>query len=381
VETGESLPLEWVDDQNWILRVPLQPGENLITLQAQDHQGGTGSIFAPVGNDSIRVTSSAQLAAPTDANLVVSELHYHPAEPSAAEIDAGYASSEDFEFLELLNVGSFPIDLTSVSIVEGVVFDFSQADIPELAPGERVVVVQNAEAIRFRYGDGLPVAGAFASGRLSNAGERLRIEGPGGTLIKEFSYGDGDEWPAAADGEGYALVLISPETNPDPDDPANWMAGSQRGGTPGRGEGAEADPLEDWMKTVFSVEQLADPEVSGPGADPDSDGIGNAGEFLWGGSPLVPDIPAAIKLDEVELDSAGGLLAVLATFRERVDRGPWRTIVQHSSDLVEWSRSDPVELSSEDDPDRPGVRRIRSRFPLPEGVGATHFLRLAAVRR
>ncbi len=381
VETGDAFEIEWINDSTWSIRVPVQPGENVITLQAEDFQGTTGSIFSPMGSDSIRVTSSARLAAPTGANLTISELHYHPADPSPSEEAAGFASSEDFEFVELLNIGPDPVDLSAVRIADGVVFDFAGSAVTELAPGERVVVVQNLAAFLFRYGPGLPVAGAFTSGLLANDGETLRFEGIGGSVIKEFAYSDGDPWPEEADGEGYSLVFVNPEANLDPNDPANWVAGSQLGGTPGRGEGETGDPLEEWRQEMFTQEQLDDPDVSGLAADPDGDGLANTGEFLWGGNPLEADATVPVEVTGMETDSTGALLAFLVTIRERTERGAWRSLVQYSVDLREWAVAEMVELSSEADPDHPGMRMVRLRIPLTGEAPGRGFLRLAASRR
>jgi len=48
------------------------------------------------------------------ANLVVSELHYNPPEPTAAELAINPAwTGSDFEFIELKNTSSAQIDLTA----------------------------------------------------------------------------------------------------------------------------------------------------------------------------------------------------------------------------------------------------------------------------
>ena len=39
-----------------------------------------------------------------DSALVISEIMYNPASPTAAEIVAGYADNDDFEFVELTNI-------------------------------------------------------------------------------------------------------------------------------------------------------------------------------------------------------------------------------------------------------------------------------------
>ncbi|MBN2474814.1 MAG: lamin tail domain-containing protein [Pirellulales bacterium] len=61
-------------------------------------------------------------------SLVISELNYNPYAPAAAEEAAGYTDNDDFEFIELGNVGSETIDLTGVEFVDGIAFTFgSQA--------------------------------------------------------------------------------------------------------------------------------------------------------------------------------------------------------------------------------------------------------------
>lgn len=65
--------------------------------------------------------------------------------------------------------------------------------------------------------------------------------------MKEFSFTDTAPWPIGTDGTGKSLVLISPESNPDPDVPANWRASARVGGSPGRSDdfGFPGDPVGD----------------------------------------------------------------------------------------------------------------------------------------
>ncbi len=52
-------------------------------------------------------------------------------------------------------------------------------------------------------------------------------------------------------------------------------------------------PFEQWRTQHFTFEQLADPTLSGPDADPDQDGRSNLLEYALGTDPWVADMPAA----------------------------------------------------------------------------------------
>lgn len=187
-----------------------------------------------------QATFSVGAAAAPDT-LRVAEVHYNPAQPSSEEIIAGFDDKDDFEFIELINAGSQTIDVTNVRFVQqeiegetqGVAFDFSTSSITRLAPGQRILVVEDLAAFRFRYGDDLPVAGEW-SGGLGNGGETVRLQ-IADQLLQEFTYDDG--WHPTTDGEGYSLEVIDPSL---PDlsvwnAAAGWRPSTTIGGTPGTG--------------------------------------------------------------------------------------------------------------------------------------------------
>ncbi|OHB72714.1 MAG: hypothetical protein A2V70_02015 [Planctomycetes bacterium RBG_13_63_9] len=103
---------------------------------------------------------------------------------------------------------------------------------PELAPGEFAVIARNAATFAVRYGSGIVLAGQY-TGKLDNGGEQIVLVGPGGQAILEFTYGDSNDkgWPQRPDGGGSSLEVIDPYG--DYDDPDNWRASIQWGGTPG----------------------------------------------------------------------------------------------------------------------------------------------------
>jgi len=217
-----ALPINWLDDQRWQITLPLQSGANDLRLLAFDYHG------AQVGQDSITVMTTVSEYPQRDF-LRITELMYHPPAPSAAEIAAGFADGDDFEFIELLNTGPTNLSLLDVKFTAGITFDFTASAVTNLAPAQRVLIVKNRAAFDFRYGTNLLVAGEY-SGSLSNGGELLRLVDAFGFVIQEFTYDDGGNWPVAADGDGSSLEVL--DINGDYNDAANWQASVLVGGTP-----------------------------------------------------------------------------------------------------------------------------------------------------
>jgi hypothetical protein len=241
------------------------------TVELRDASGSLRSSFTYEG-----APSDVQL------HLTVAEIHYNPAGDPLAE------------FVELVNASaSVTLDLTGVSFSAGVDFDFTGAAITTLAPGERVLVVRDLAAFTAAYGSSAAAraAGVFANlTALSNGGERLKLDDATGSTVFDLTYSDLAPWPAAADGGGPSLVRIDLQAAAD--DPANWTAG-RVGGTPGS---AESTPFEDWLAGYPSLTQPADRL---PAADPDGDGLDNAGEFAFALDPTDPSSaqPVTVLLD------------------------------------------------------------------------------------
>lgn len=176
---------------------------------------------------------------PLNEALRITEINYNPGNPTEAELTAGYTDADDFEFVELMNISDQTIDLSDahfdkVTVGEeqqGLDFDFSDSSQTQLAPNQRVVVVEDMEAFGFRYGNAIPVAGQW-SGGLGNAGETILLA-DGETVIHLFAYDDA--WYPATDGNGSSLE-IKDANDPELDNwaqQASWQASATSGGTPG----------------------------------------------------------------------------------------------------------------------------------------------------
>ncbi len=163
--------------------------------------------------------------------LGVSEIHYHPAEPTPAERSAGFIDADDFEFLELVNHGAATYDLRAVRFETGIQFEFTGSAISKLAPGGYLLLVRNRAAFESRYGKELPIAGQY-SGKLDNNGERIQALNAAGEVIIDFMFGVRSPWPEAPDGSGPSLETINPADSLDA--AGNWRASDQSGGSPGK---------------------------------------------------------------------------------------------------------------------------------------------------
>ena len=163
-------------------------------------------------------------------DLRVTEINY---QPHAANLVAGMGEAgvdaSQFEFVELANTGSQPLDLSGVRFTRGIEFVF--ADNTLLGPGQRTVVVANPAAFQSRYGAAVAVAGQFA-GDLANDGERIELRDKDANALVSLDYGVDDPWPRRAAGAGSSLEVIDPLGSIT--DAANWRPSTRLGGSPGQ---------------------------------------------------------------------------------------------------------------------------------------------------
>ncbi len=235
-------------------------------------------------------------------NLVISKIHYRPSPPTDTEIEAGHNDRNDFEYIELMNIGEKSIDLRGMIFDKGVDFDFNEGNSLVIESGKRALIVENYDAFEHRFGNGLPVLGKFANNtNLSNGGERILLLATDGSSIRDFEYDDDSPWPETPDGKGYALVLRSPESNPDHKLPENWQPSSILGGNPGTE--IPTTGFDDWQVSNFSKSELENIDISGPEANPDGDLFTNLEEFLSGNAPKSFD-PSDALLD-IKVESTG----------------------------------------------------------------------------
>ena len=210
-----------------------------IAVDAMEYVGGiplTGNVTvnARMWRDG-EWSALTQAVFALDAQPIhVTEINYHPHEPTAAERSAlPGVEADDFEFIEVLNSDAAnSISMAGFSFVEGVSFLFPTED---LDPGERAVVVADMTAFRVRYGDDVRILGQW-DGRLANGRESLELVDSVGATIVDFEYRDNAPWPQRADGNGGTLQLIDVFETPADElgKHYRWRGSSKFGGTPGR---------------------------------------------------------------------------------------------------------------------------------------------------
>lgn len=196
----------------------------------------------------ISIFISLVMVAPGD--IVISEIMYNPDGPTLGDDD-------DFEWVELCNIGADPVELTGMMLSDGGNQLF--LDPFTLYPGAMVVVAADLQSFRSAYGEGIDAVswdGVWT--KLSNSGDQLILYSESGQVLDQLDYSDrwgiaeGDTTRSDADGAGSSLEKVilggmNDETNwmpsvdfqcplLDPDDgsPVSW-------GTPGERNSVSQD--------------------------------------------------------------------------------------------------------------------------------------------
>jgi len=223
---GSALHFEQRADDVWLTR-------HSVSLSPNSTAARGGIMVATSLPQSIRIRFDyAMLIDPSNTselreNLRITEIMYNP------------IGGDDFEYLELMNIGATPLDLTGARFTNGVQFTFGPA---LLGAGERIVVVRNLAVFTSLYGSaGLNIAAGVFTGRLDNGGETLVLVDAADNVILSFTYGDSGDWPERADGAGSALEIVNPRG--DYDDSGNWNSTSEYLGSPGRAGAGPASSI------------------------------------------------------------------------------------------------------------------------------------------
>lgn len=155
-------------------------------------------------------------------NLLITEIMYRPITPQGVE-------ANELEFIELKNTSNAEMDLSGIRFTNGISYAFPLGK--KLSPGRFIVLARNPAAFAIRY-PGVAIDGSYTN-KLDDGGETISLVHASGAPIFSVGYSDLAPWPISADGAGNSLVPRDANANPDPNNPANWRASAQFGGSPG----------------------------------------------------------------------------------------------------------------------------------------------------
>jgi len=205
----------------------LQPGQFLVVSAAElgvtPPAGGKLFLYAPgrsalldaqVVDDTLRGRAANGRwlfpSAPTfgQANLitfhtavVINEIMYQ-AHPTVVG---------DEQWIEILNRSAAPVNLSGWKFTAGVTFTFPTNTT--LAPGDYLVVTNDAAALRAKWpAVATKIVGNFG-GSISGKGERLELADAAGNPANTVTFADGGRWPEAPDGAGSSLELRDPDAD------------------------------------------------------------------------------------------------------------------------------------------------------------------------
>jgi hypothetical protein len=197
-----------------------------------------------------------------DESLLITEIHYNPSD----------AQGNNSAFIELMNRGELPCDLSGAGFTQGVSFTFPPGTI--VSAGERIILAAQSGLFTnfgvrvFDYdGTGRPVSG-----------EPIWLRGSDGREIDYVPYGVSAPWPSAPDNNGPTLMLIRPDL--DNEQPENWAVSDADAGTPGGANFTSTTCTNifyngshifmDWMGTVDGAHYLLEwtPELVSPAWQP-----------------------------------------------------------------------------------------------------------------
>ncbi|UCG59434.1 MAG: lamin tail domain-containing protein, partial [Phycisphaerales bacterium] len=213
----------------------------LVQGNYRGHLSSWGETINLLDSNGTLVSTISYPGNPSDQQryLRITEIMYHPADPAPG---APY-NDEDYEYIELRNVGAGPLSLAGVRLTEGVTFSFPSISLPA---GDYVVVVKNQAAFSSRHTvpAGTQVLGPY-DGQLSNGGEDVKLEDSTNSTILQFRYRDG--WYDITDGDGFSLTVKDP-ANTDLNgwgDKATWRPSAAVGGSPGTDDTGQIPELGD----------------------------------------------------------------------------------------------------------------------------------------
>lgn len=165
-------------------------------------------------------TANFALDQEESSNVVINEIMYNADE-----------EEETGDWVELYNTAGFEVDISGWQLKDeddSHVYEFPNGTTME--SDTYLVVSADLDDFNSQYSGISPLFGELGYG-LAGGSDAVRLFDADGILVDSLSYLDEDPWDSGADGTGYTLELIDP--NSDNSLPVSWEASSVLKGTPG----------------------------------------------------------------------------------------------------------------------------------------------------
>ncbi len=201
----------------------------------QGHLCNWGETIQLVDENNDLVSQGSYPPDPTEVQryLRITELMYHPA-------DFNSTDGDEFEYIELQNIGPAPLSLSNVCLTDGIEYRFTAQDNITLGADEYIVIVKNRAAFALKYNiSAINVAPGQYFANLSNSGEKIKIEDSTNSTILDFEYKD--NWYDSTDGSGFSLTIRNPQ---DPNlagwnEKDSWRPSAAVDGSPGESDSSD----------------------------------------------------------------------------------------------------------------------------------------------
>lgn len=306
-------------------------------------------------------------------NLVITEINYHPAPPTAAEktINAFWGDN-DFEFVELRNLSEGTINLAGCQFDLGITFPFTGESAVAIPAGGYVILAANPPAFVARYGGAGTILGPF-SGSLSNGGETLRLVASNASVIQEITYDDA--WWPATDGGGNTLVVFNPRAAAGSYGlEANWRASAAVNGSPRAGEPNLPPAIQVDAQISGTFTSVPLPATVSDDGQPESPGTISVGWTLVSGPGTVQFSPPDAASSTAAFSMPGSYTVRLSAGDNSLSNHADVTVLAHDT-LAAWLARHPGIGTATDDFDRDGLTNL-TEFALltdPEHADAAGF--------
>ena len=219
------------------------------------HLSSWGETVELVNKQGVVVDTFSYPGNPSDQQryLRITEIMYHPAH-------GGAYNEEEYEYIELKNIGAGALLLDEVKLTKGIYYEFAAGGNLYLGPGDYIIIVKNRGAFASRYDTGdMNIAPGAYTGSLGNAGEKIKLEDSTNSTILEFDYDD--DWYKITDEEGFSLTIrdVSNAELDSWDEKNCWRSSAYAGGSPGWDDGGILpDPGAVVINEVLAHSEAAD---------------------------------------------------------------------------------------------------------------------------